>query len=227
MPGGAELSPFDYVLERGVFAVLRLDAPDRAVPLAEAIAAGGVRGIEFTMTTPQALTLLAPARTRLEGRALVGMGTVTDGQQAREAVAAGAAFLVTPTLSWEVVEVAQERGVPVMIGAFSPTEVLAAWRAGADLVKVFPARMGGPAYLRDLLAPLPDLRLVPSGGVDVESAPAYIRAGAAGVAVGGALVDRALVARGAWAEITARAQALVEAVARARTEGAGAGVGGT
>lgn len=196
--------------------MIRLSDLGVAIPLAEALAEGGVRGIEFTLTNRQSLEVIAPAQDRVDGTAVVGMGTVVDAVSAKEAIAAGAQFLVTPTLEVDVVTAAAPAGVPVMMGALTPTEVYAAWRGGAELVKVFPARLGGAPYVRDVLAPLPQLRLVPSGGVDLSSVAAYIRAGAVAVAVGGALVDEAVIRRQAWAEVTARAREFIDAVARAR-----------
>lgn len=211
------MSVFDFILERGVFAVIRLDDLSAAIPLAEALAAGGVRGIEYTLTNRDALSGIERARARLGEQAAVGVGTVTEAAEARAAVEAGAQFLVTPMLDPEVGRVATVVGVPVMMGALSPTEILAAWRAGAELVKVFPARLGGPAFFRDILGPFPRARLVPSGGVDLRTVASYIQAGAAGIAVGGALVDEALIRRQAWEELTSLARRFVEAVAQARS----------
>ena len=207
---------FDFVLERGVFAVIRLADLSAALPLAEALAAGGVRGIEFTLTNRDALGVIEPVRSRLAERAAVGVGTVTTATQARAALEARAQFLVTPALDVEVAAVAAGAGVPVMMGALSPTEILAAWRAGADLVKVFPARVGGPAFFQDVLGPFPQVRLVPSGGVDLQTAASYIKAGASGVAVGGALVNAELIRRQAWEDLTALARRFVEAVTQGR-----------
>ena len=210
------MNVFDFILERGVFAVIRLDDLSAALPLAEALAAGGVRGVEFTLTNRDALGAVERVRARLRERAAVGIGTVTDADAAREAAAAGAQFLVTPALVPAVAEAAAAAGVPLMMGALTPTEIAAASRFGAELVKVFPARLGGPAYFEDVLVPLPHLRLVPSGGVDLENAPSYVKAGAAGVAVGGSLVNEDLIRRQAWDDLTALAHRFVDAVAAAR-----------
>lgn len=212
------MTGFDFILQRGVFAVIRLDDLSAALPLAQALAAGGVRGVEFTLTNRDALGVIARLRSALGEAAAVGLGTVTDAAAAREAVAAGAQFLVTPALDVEVARVAAAAGVPVMMGALSPTEILAAWRAGAELVKVFPARLGGPAFFKDILGPFPQVRLVPSGGVDLQTAASYIKAGASGVAVGGALVNEDLIRRQAWDDLTALARRFVAAVAAARRE---------
>lgn len=208
---------FDFVLAGGVFAVIRLDDLSAAIPLAEALATGGVRGIEFTLTSRDALGVIQRVRSVLGAQAAVGMGTVTDAASAREAVAAGAQFLVTPVLVPEVAEVAVPAAVPLMMGALTPTEIAAARGTGAELIKVFPAHIGGPAYFKDLLGPFPSLRLVPSGGVDLETGPAYIKAGAAGIAVGGALIKEDLIRQRAWDDLTALANRFVETVAAARS----------
>ena len=212
------MTDFDFILQRGVFAVIRLDDLSAALPLAQALAAGGVRGVEFTLTNRDALGVIARVRSALGEAAAVGLGTVTAAAAAREAVAAGAQFLVTPALDVEVARVAAAAGVPVMMGALSPTEILAAWRAGAELVKVFPARLGGPAFFKDILGPFPQVRLIPSGGVDLQTSASYIKAGASGVAVGGALVNEDLIRRQAWDDLTVLARRFVEAVAAARRE---------
>lgn len=212
------MTVFDFILQRGVFAVIRLDDLSAALPLAQALAAGGVRGVEFTLTNRDALGVVARVRSEVGEGAAVGLGTVTDAATAGEAIAAGAQFLVTPALDAEVARVAAAAGVPVMMGALSPTEVLAAWRAGAELVKVFPARLGGPAFFKDILGPFPQVRLIPSGGVDLQTAASYIRTGASGVAVGGALVNEDLIRRRAWDDLTALARRFVAAVAAARRE---------
>jgi 2-dehydro-3-deoxyphosphogluconate aldolase/(4S)-4-hydroxy-2-oxoglutarate aldolase len=152
---------------------------------------------------------------------VVGAGTVVDEQAAREVIARGARFVVSPTFDRAVVRYCRDHDVPCLPGALTPTELLEAWRAGARLVKLFPAGAVGPRYLREVLAPLPFLRVVPSGGVSLENAVEWIRAGAAAVSVGTALVNPVLVTDESWAELTARARALVQAVAGARAGAAG------
>lgn len=200
----------------GVIAILRLQSAEDLMPAAEAIRAGGVTAIEFTLTTPGAIRELAPARARLGPGILLGVGTVLTREAAREAVEAGAEFVVAPNLNLAVVRTCREAGVPVIPGAFTATEVVEAWEAGASLVKVFPVGSVGPRYLRDLRGPLPHIPLVPTGGVSLETAPAFIRAGAAALGVGGEMVSRDLLARRDFAEITRRAQAFADVVARAR-----------
>lgn len=190
--------------EDAVVAVIR--APEVHDPggLAEALATSGVRCVEFTFTSPDPLALISVAST---SSAIVGAGTVLSAAQAERAIEAGARFVVSPVVRPELQLVCASAGVPLLMGAFTPTEVLAAHEAGADAVKVFPARLGGPGYLRDLLAPLPDLALVPSGGVDKRTAPEYLAAGALAVSTS-ALVKRDELARGDHQRVGARARQL-------------------
>ena len=203
----------------GVIAVVRLDDLSKAVPLTEALVAGGVRAVEFTFTNPAAGEAIAAASAALGSRALIGAGSVLDAETARVAILAGARFVVTPTVSLATIELCNRYGVATTIGALTPTEILTAWQAGATYVKVFPANLGGPRYLRDVLGPLPQLKLIPTGGVDVDNAGEFIRAGAVAVALGSNLVDSRSVAAEDWKTITARAQAIVDAVAQARRVG--------
>ena len=209
------LSP-SSIEQDGVIAVVRLDDLSKAVPLTEALVAGGVRAVEFTFTNPAAAEAIAAASAALGSRALIGAGSVLDAETARVAILAGARFVVTPTVSLSTIEICNRYGVATTIGALTPTEILTAWQAGATFVKVFPASLGGPRYLRDVLGPLPQLKLIPTGGVDVDNAGEFIRAGAVAVALGSNLVDGRSVATEDWETITARAQAIVDAVAGAR-----------
>lgn len=206
------------ILDCGVIAIYRARGPEGLVAAAEAAVAGGMVAVEFTLTTPGALQLIGAARERLEGKALVGAGTVSNAEQAKAALEAGAQFIVMPVLHRGAMEMAQAAGVPVMPGAFTPTEVLTAWEWGADLVKLFPASNGGPAYLKAIREPFPDIRLVPTGGVSAANAADYIRAGAVAVAVGGNLVDPAAIAAGEFWRVTETARQLIAAVAKAKTE---------
>ena len=209
------LSP-SFIEADGVIAVVRLDDLSRAVPLTEALVAGGVRAVEFTFTNPSAAAAISAAREALGERALIGAGSVLDAETARVAILAGAAFVVTPTVSLPAIEVCHRYGVATTIGALTPTEILTAWEAGATYVKVFPASLGGPRYLRDVRGPLPQVKLIPTGGVDLENAGEFIRAGAVAVALGSNLVDARSVANEDWETITTRARAIVDAVAQAR-----------
>jgi len=200
----------------GVVAIVRLDDYTAAVDVVKALIAGGIDVVEFTYTNPRAGAAVEEVKTALGDAVLAGAGTVLDPETCRAAILQGADFIVTPTVNVETVRMSQRYAVPTVIGAFSPTEILTAWEAGATFVKVFPARAVGPQYLKDVSGPLPQIRLIPTGGVSVENAADFIRAGARAVALGGNLVDAKSVAAGDWATITARAQAAVAAVQSAR-----------
>ena len=204
------------ILDCGVIAIVRASSSDGLVEAAEAIVMGGIVAVEFTLTTPDAVRLIGEARERLGERALIGAGTVLSEQDAEAVLEAGAQFVVTPALHQGVVETAHGAGVPVVPGAFTPTEMLTAWEWGADLVKLFPASTGGPEYLKAIHAPLPHVRLVPTGGVSAANASDYIRAGAVAVAVGGNLVDSAAIAAQEFWRLTETAQQLIAAVCKGR-----------
>lgn len=199
----------------GPIAIVRLDDLSEAVGIGRALVDGGVRAIEFTMTNESALRAVGDVREALGDGAFVGAGTVLDGKSAGEAIRSGAQFLVTPVLAREVIRAGREAGVPVVCGAFSPTEIHAAHEDGAELVKVFPARSLGPSFVKDVLAPLPDLKLVPTGGVGPENCASYIEAGAYTVAVGGSLVDGDTIARRDWTALAEKARSLVDACKQA------------
>jgi len=198
----------------GAVAVVRLNDADAALRAAGAVHAGGVSAIEVTLTTPGALEVIRALSAH--AGMLVGAGSVLDGEAAREAIAAGARYLVSPVLLPQLVPLAHEAEVAVMLGAFSPTEILAAHRAGADAVKVFPSDALGPSFIRGVLGPMPFLKLIPTGGVTPENAGDWLRAGAAAVGLGGALVDAGRVAAGDWDALTERARAVVASIAAAR-----------
>jgi 2-dehydro-3-deoxyphosphogluconate aldolase/(4S)-4-hydroxy-2-oxoglutarate aldolase len=199
----------DQLLASGVIAVLRAREAKGLTQIARALHDGGVRALEITLTTPGAVAGIAELAHAGDGM-VVGAGTVLDDTTARSVLDAGAKFVVSPTLEPDVIRVCRERNVPCIPGAFTPTEILTAWRAGAALVKLFPAAAVGPGFVRDVLAPLPFLRIVPSGGVTLDSVGDWIRAGVAAVSLGSALLG------GPAAELTARARAFVTAVATAR-----------
>jgi 2-dehydro-3-deoxyphosphogluconate aldolase/(4S)-4-hydroxy-2-oxoglutarate aldolase len=200
----------------GVVGIVRLDDLSGAVALADALGRGGVRAVEFTFTNPSAGRAIEEVHAALGDSVLVGAGSVLDSETARAAILAGAQFVVTPVVSLPVIACCNRYGVPTVIGAYTPTEILTAWEAGATFVKVFPASAGGPRYLKDVRGPLPQVKLIPTGGVGAENAADFIRAGASAVAVGGSLVDTALVATGRWDDLEARARVLVETVRSAR-----------
>jgi 2-dehydro-3-deoxyphosphogluconate aldolase/(4S)-4-hydroxy-2-oxoglutarate aldolase len=200
------------LIEGKVVAVVRLESGEQLVRVAEALKAGGISAIEFTASTPGAVGMIEKACSRFEGEVLMGAGTILDPETARAAILAGAEFIVTPTLNPATIELCKRYGKPIVPGALTPTEILTAWQAGADMVKVFPASAMGPDYLKAVLAPLPQVRLVPTGGVSADNAGEYLKAGAVALGVGGKLVDKAAVARSDWSSITSEAQRLVHAV---------------
>ena len=203
----------DRLLGSGVIAVLRARDVQGLALIARALHDGGVDVLEITLTTPGAVAGIAELAGSGDGM-LVGAGTVLDQAAARSVLDAGARFVVSPVLEPDVIRVCRDRNVPCIPGAFTPTEMLHAWRAGAALVKLFPAAAVGPGFIRDVLAPLPFLRIVPSGGVSLDNAGEWIRAGAAAVSAGGALVGAPI------SELTSRARAFVAAVRGARQSAA-------
>lgn len=196
----------------GLAAVARLEDAETALAVTGALAAGGVRAVEFTFTTRGVLKALEQAVATHGNDLLIGAGTVLDAETARTAILAGARFVVTPAVRPDVITMCRRYGVTVACGALTPTEILTAWEAGADIVKVFPASAFGPGYLKDVKAPLPQVRLMPTGGIDLSNLGAYLKAGAVAVGVGGNLV------KGTPSEIEARAREYVAAVASARGE---------
>lgn len=200
------------VLEpREPIAIVRLDDLSSAVEIGRALAAGGLGALEFTLTNAEALGAIEQVRDQLGADALVGAGTVLDRKSAEEAIRVGAQFLVTPVLALDVVERGRESGVPVVCSAFTPTEIQSASQSGAELVKIFPARGLGPSYVKDVLAPLPHLKLVPTGGVNLENCAAFIEAGAYTVAVGSSLVDEEAISRCDWGALSELATRYVKA----------------
>lgn len=206
----------EVIREAGIIAIMRAKSSDQLLAAADAVQAGGVRAIEVTMTTPGALDVIKEATNKYGSDVLFGVGSVLDPESARLAILAGAQFVVCPTLNLEVIEIAHRYSVPVFPGAYTPTEILTAWEAGADMVKVFPASVGGPAYLKALKAPLPQVELVPVGGVDLDTASAFIRAGAAVLGVGNSLVDQKVLETKDFKTITERARLFRKEVAKGR-----------
>ena len=205
----------------GVVAIIRMKDPARLRAVVDALLAGGVRVLEVTMTVPGAIELIRTLASALPPELVLGAGTVVDVETADRVIDAGAGFLVSPVLRPSLIELARRRDVPIMPGCFSPTEILTAWEAGADIVKVFPATALGPGYLKDIHGPLPAIKLMPTGGVTVTNAGDWIRAGAVAVGVGSALVDNVAVASENFAAITENARRIIEHVSQARPRPAG------
>jgi 2-dehydro-3-deoxyphosphogluconate aldolase/(4S)-4-hydroxy-2-oxoglutarate aldolase len=202
----------DLIRKQGVVAIMRARSSEQLLRAADAIREGGLGVIEVTMTTPGALAVIDTAVGRYDQDVLFGAGTVLDAESARAAILAGAQFIVAPVYSKALIETCRRYSVPVMPGAFTPTEILAAWELGADMVKVFPASFGGPALIKAIKAPLPQIDLVPVGGVNLNTTADFIRAGSAAVGVGGALINQALLDAGDFATLTDRARGFIEQV---------------
>lgn len=200
----------------GIIAVVRTDRPEQALPVCEALLAGGVIAVELTMTIPNALDAIRQAAARYGKQALIGAGTVLNADTARAAIAAGAEYVVSPITRLELIAAAHALDKPVMIGAYTPTEAQTAHEAGADFIKIFPADKLGPAYIKSIRAPLPHLRIVPTGGVDLNTAADFLKAGCAALGVGSSLVSRDILQAGNWTELTRLARAFVAIVQNTR-----------
>ena len=205
------------LLTGGALGIIRVQTAADLIRIAKALYVGELSCLEITMTTPGALRAIEEASDKLDG-VLMGAGTVLDGPTARQAILAGAQFLVTPTVEPDVIEMAHRYGVAVIPGAMTPTEILTAWELGADMVKVFPASILGPGYLKAVHGPLPQIPLVPTGGITADNAGEFIKAGAAVVCAGSWLVDKKAVAEGRFEVLTERARQLVEVVQKAKQE---------
>ena len=189
------------ILAGGIVAVVRAESGEQFVPVVRALAEGGVTAAEITFTVPDAIDVIRRVRRELGGAVVLGAGTVLDAETARAALLAGAEYIVAPTVNLEVIRLCRRYGAVVMPGALTPTEILTAWEAGADVVKIFPADLGGPPYLKAIRGPLPQVRVMPTGGVDLNTAEAFLKAGACCLGVGGQLVEPKAVAAGDYARL--------------------------
>ena len=203
--------------QTGVVAVIRADYSGDLIDVARALAKGGVSFVEITMTVPKALTVIEQAVEALKDEVIIGAGTILDAETARAAILAGAGYIVSPALRPAVIEMCRRYSVPCMPGAMTPTEVLAAWEMGADIVKIFPAGVGGAQFFKDLKGPFHHIELMPTGSVNKETAPQFIKAGAYAVGVGGELAGKAAIAAREFDQITQNAREFVEIVKKART----------
>jgi 2-dehydro-3-deoxyphosphogluconate aldolase/(4S)-4-hydroxy-2-oxoglutarate aldolase len=208
----------NIIRETGIIAIMRAQSSDQLIAAADAIKAGGVRVIEVTMTTPGALGVIEAAKSRYGSEVIFGAGTVLDAETARAVILAGADFVVSPTLNLELVKICNRYSVPVAPGCYSPTEMLTGWEAGADLIKLFPASVGGPNLVKAILAPLPQIQIVPVGGVNLDTAADFISKGAVALGVGSSLVNQKLLDEGNLDELTNRAAAYIEQVRIGRGE---------
>ncbi|MBM4069099.1 MAG: bifunctional 4-hydroxy-2-oxoglutarate aldolase/2-dehydro-3-deoxy-phosphogluconate aldolase [Planctomycetes bacterium] len=211
-------SQLRQVLDSGIVAVVRSPDHQQLVEVARALADGGVRVIEITMSVPNALDVLKQVRQALGDRVLLGAGTVLDPETARAVLLVGAEFIVAPTVNFDVIRLCQRYDKLIMPGAFTPTEILAAWEAGADIVKVFPADVVGPPFFKALRGPLPQVRLMPTGGVDLATASAFLKAGACCLGIGGQLVEPKAVAERNFDRIRDLARQYVAIVNKTRSE---------
>ncbi len=205
------------MMEEGLLPVIRVSSAREAVEVADAIKAGGVTLIEITMSVQGAIDVIKELTQKYKDEIILGAGTVLDPETGRAALLAGAQFIVSPTLNLDLIELAHRYSAIVIPGTMTPTEILTAWNAGADLVKVFPAaQLGGPDYLKAVRGPLPQVLLVPTGGVNLQNAGAFIKAGAAALGVGGELVDKKAIKDKKFNIITENARAFLKAIKEAR-----------
>ena len=208
-----------FISEVGIVPIVRTSSAEGAIEAVEAIYAGGVRAAEITMTVPGAIHALEKLADRFGGKIILGAGTVLDPETARACMLAGAEFFVTPSLRLSTIEMAKRYSKVICPGALTPTEVLTAWEAGADVVKIFPCgNVGGPKYIKALKGPFPQIEMIPTGGVNLETAGEFLKAGACAVAVGGELVDAKSVKEGRFDIIENRARQYLAAIAKARSE---------
>ena len=204
------------IVDSGVVAVIRMADADKLIRVVEAVLAGGISGIEITMTVPDALSVLEKVAREMGDQAEVGVGSVLNAETARRAIDAGAQYVVSPIFKPEIIEAAHAQDIPAMPGAFTPTEVQLAHEAGADIVKVFPANIVGMAFFKAIKAPMPHLKLMPTGGVTLTNAGDWLRAGACAVGVGSALLDKAAIASGNYARLTENARILRQSIDEGR-----------
>ncbi|MFO0906097.1 MAG: bifunctional 4-hydroxy-2-oxoglutarate aldolase/2-dehydro-3-deoxy-phosphogluconate aldolase [Pirellulales bacterium] len=211
-------SPLERVLQQGIVAIIRAPSGDLLADVAEALVAGGVEVMEVTFTIPGALRVLERVADRLGDRILLGAGTVLDTETARAAILSGAEFIVSPSTNVDIIALCKRYSKLVMPGAFTPTEVITAWQAGADIVKVFPSDVHGPKYLKALRGPFPQVRLMPTGGVTLETAADFLKAGACALGVGGSLVEPKALADRDLARIETLARQFTAAVQAGRAQ---------
>lgn len=204
------------IMDRGIVAIVRAPKTELALPVCEALVAGGVTCVEVTFTVPNAPEAIRQVRNRLGADALVGAGTVLNTANCQAALEAGAEFIVTPITRLALIPIAHTAECPVMLGAYTPTEAQTAHEAGSDFVKIFPADKLGPGYIKNIRAPLPHLRIVPTGGVDLQTAPEFLKAGCAALGVGSSLVSGELLKTQNWSELTRLAREYVRVVQETR-----------
>ena len=198
------------IIDSGVVAVIRLKDTNRLLKVIEAVRSGGVKSIEITMTVPGAIEIISQLSKVVPADVLIGAGTVVDEETAEQVIEAGAAFVVGPVLNLGIVSLCVKRGIVVMPGCYTPTEILAGWKAGADIIKVFPATSLGPKYFKDLRGPFPDIRLMPTGGVTIDNVGEWIKAGACAVGIGSDLLDKNAIEEERYEVLTERAARMIQ-----------------
>ena len=223
MPQPSSKDTVAEVERAGIVAVIRMKEPEKLRSVIDAIAEGGVRALEITMTVPGAIEIIRQVAPTLPAGFTFGAGTVVDAETVHRVVDAGARFIVSPVFRRSVIDACQVRNVASMPGCFTPTEILDAWDAGADVVKVFPATTLGPGYLKDIHGPLPHVKLMPTGGVTLDNAGDWIRAGAVAVGVGTSLLDSKAIASGDFRTLRSNAERIVANVRAAQQARAGGG----
>ena len=211
-----KLEQMQRIEECGIVAIIRANSSNELIEATEAIQTGGINVIEITMTTPDALRVITEVATRFGDSILIGVGSILDTETARAAMLAGAEFVVSPVTKPEVIEICNRYAKVVIPGAFTPTEILTAWEHGADYVKVFPSTGVGPSYIKDIKAPLPQIPLIPTGGISADNAAEYISAGAAALGVGSSLVNSRFIETKNFAKLTERAKELADTVKSAQ-----------
>ncbi|QNN25490.1 bifunctional 4-hydroxy-2-oxoglutarate aldolase/2-dehydro-3-deoxy-phosphogluconate aldolase [Planctomycetales bacterium ZRK34] len=207
---------FEKIQQHVLVAVIRGDSPQQAVDTAKALLEGGVMGLEIALTTPGGVKAIEQAVREIGDQGIVGAGTVMDADSAKAVIDAGAAFVFAPNVNLDVIAAVNERDRVMVPGALTPTEIATAWAAGVDMVKLFPANHFGPKYIKDIHGPMPDVKITPTGGVDLTTIKAWLDAGAAALGVGSALVKKDLMRAGDWAGLTELARKYTQAVAEAR-----------
>jgi len=206
----------ERLLHTGVVAIIRADSSEQLIDASRALIDGGVNGIEITMTTPNALKVIADVRRVFGDKVLAGVGSILDARTAQDAIDAGAEYVITPVLKPEVIAFCNRAGKPIFSGSYTPTEAQTAHELGADFIKIFPADGLGPKYIQAIRGPLPHLKIVPTGGVDVNTAGDFIKAGCVAIAAGGSLVGKDILKNKEWAKLTNLASQFIAAVAEAR-----------
>ena len=208
---------FAKIEKNGVIAVIRLNDISKLEGIIDALTRGGIHALEITMTTPDAIRIIEQLSSRYRGDFMIGAGTVLDPETARNVILAGASFVVSPVLNTDIIRMVHRYDRLMIAGAFSPTEILSAWENGADVVKVFPATALGPKYFKDIHGPMPQVRLTPTGGVSIDNAAEFIRAGACCLGIGTALLDKKMIAASDWDGLAKRASEFVAAVKKGRS----------